>query len=539
MTLRFERLKDKILGHRITEIILKILFAFSLVAFTFVMSRTEDAAKMYEVYIALGVSLAAAIAFCVFGNFPVNSLKKASVFSVLISVIVTVGAVKYIKLEFWKTEVAEFFSERLSFISAGSAFSILLYALFAYLVFLVINAAVSAITDYAVDFFSQSSRAEKRFFAFASVFIAVFLSFVYSRTTGFWSSMDKVYSIDSSYNINSIFPKLFYADIRHVGFSLITFPIYTLVDFITGIFGMDSLVPVLLAVINAEMILFITLILRRLSGGNNYVAALYLSSSPVWIFTLFIEKYTIAVLLMVAFVYAVEKRKSGEKTVTGVLSAAAISTSCVLIPLSAFGEKGFKNAIKRVFVLCVSLVLLFIVSGRINYILNAPEMLESMKFFTKESLTVFDKFKLTTETICSLIFVLPFVQRSNNTFWWYPEMGDGINYVGVAILIICIIGFICNFKKNSYKIFAYWIAFVFFLYIVIGFSVYNGPLFGLYFNWAFIPLFVAGIEALFRHTKYAKGVLCAVIAIALIMNVYHFGCLFGFMQEYFPLVIAS
>lgn len=185
-------------------------------------------------------------------------------------------------------------------------------------------------------------------------------------------------------------------------------------------------------------------------------------------------------------------------------------------------------------------MLLFIVSGRINYIIESPEMLNSMKFFTKEELTLFDKFKLTTDTICSLIFVLPFVIKEQGTFWWYPEMGDKINYVGLCILVICIIGFLLNFRKHPFKIFAYWILFVFFLYIVIGFSVYNGPLFGLYFNWAFIPLFVAGTEGIFRrHIALSRGILCAVIAVALIMNVYHFGCLFSYMQEYFPVVLAA
>ena len=535
-----DSLKEKILCNRAVSVMLRILFAVSTVCFTFVMSRTDDASKMYQVYIALSVSAVASAFIGVFCNFPVNSLKKTSFFSALAALIVAFGAVNYIKDEFWKSTVAVFFQNRFSFVSAESAFAVILYILFFFFVFLVMNVSAAAIIDYTTDFFLESSRAEKRFFITASVVLAIFISFVYSKTTGFWSSMDKVYSIDSSYNINNIFPNLFYADIRHVGFSIITFPLYTLVGIFSSIFGIDALTPILLAVINAEMILFITLILRRLSGGNNFVAALYLSSSPVWIFTLFIEKYTIAVLLMVAFVYAVEKQKISHKTVTGILSAAAISTSCVLIPLSALGEKGFKNAVKRIFILCGGLVLLFIVSGRINYIIESPEMLNSMKFFTKEELTLFDKFKLTTDTICSLIFVLPFVIKEQGTFWWYPEMGDKINYVGLCILVICIIGFLLNFRKHSFKIFAYWILFVFFLYIVIGFSVYNGPLFGLYFNWAFIPLFVAGTEGIFRrHIALSRGILCAVIAVALIMNVYHFGCLFSYMQEYFPVVLAA
>lgn len=263
--------------------------------------------------------------------------------------------------------------------------------------------------------------------------------------------------------------------------------------------------------------------------------ALYFASAPTWIFTLFFEKYTLSVFCMVLFTYGVYRKKAETTLAGNVLGAATISTSAALIPLAALCEGKTRDALKRIAQASLMLVLLFVVIGRIDFMIHFKELTDTMTYFTDPELTMLNKFYLTIETIASTIFILPFTVKSNNTFMWYDGLGATMNWVGFAILIISIIGFLSNIKKDQYKIFIYWVVFLFFLFMVIGFSVYHGPLFALYFSWAFIPLFVSGVEALFRKkTNYAKYALIGVIAIALILNIYHLGHLMQYMKAAFP-----
>lgn len=519
----------------------KVLFVLSMTTFTLGMMLPTKGIKsenliltdVQMLYISLAVSFLTAIAIVIFTKFPISSVKISSFGSLVLSAIVTRSTYKYLKATFWNQPVAKHFAEKFEFFKHGTFTGKLFYILFLFFVFLVLNWAFAHIIKFLKELYETASKTERYMFYIGSVVLIALISWTYSQTTGFHSSMDRVYSIDSSYNVKSIFPKLFYADIRHVGFSIVTFPIYSICQFITDLLGVKALLPILLGIVNVEMLLIIGLLLRRIADNNNFVFALYFASSPVWIFALFIEKYTLAVLFAVLFVYAIKESQRGNKVSSCVLSAAAISTSSVLIPFAALGEKKIKNMVLRVVQVSLFLVLLFTVTGRLTYMVHVKDLTEAMKFFTKD-LTYKNKFYLTIETIKSLIFVMPFVKKGN-TFWWYADMGKKLDYVGLAILIICVIGYLFKIRKKEYSVFLYWIAFVFFLYVKIGFSVYNGPLFGLYFSWAFIPLFVSGVQGIFKRIpKIGKAVLISVIVIAVAQNIYHLGVLLNFLKDAFP-----
>ena len=90
------------------------------------------------------------------------------------------------------------------------------------------------------------------------------LSIVYINHDYFYLQFDEVYSIDSGRVYETFMPDPHYYDIRHPITSIITFPVYAIVDFIFN----ENLKPIILQFINVQFLIFTGLELKRLTKNK-------------------------------------------------------------------------------------------------------------------------------------------------------------------------------------------------------------------------------------------------------------------------------
>jgi hypothetical protein len=195
-----------------------------------------------------------------------------------------------------------------------------------------------------------------------------------------------------------------------------------------------------------------------------------------------------------------------------------MTTSVVIFPVLLVGSK-FKEGLLLIAKSVGLTIGLTIIMGRINLLFHFFEYLDKVMKFTKPNMSYIEKFYSCLDLLASSLFVLPFNINKNGMFWWI-SIGQKFNWIGFIILIICAIGYVYNYRNAAFKIFAYWILFMFALFIILSWDPHSSPLFVIYFSWAIIPLFVAGLKKIIKK-PYFRISLITLIFVCCISNIYH------------------
>jgi len=257
------------------------------------------------------------------------------------------------------------------------------------------------------------------------------------------------------------------------------------------------------------------MMLRKISGSSTYW--LFIASSPFWLFTIFFEKYVLAILPIVILTYSIVSNDNKTKIISCALAPGLLTTSAVAVPLLAVHDK--KNGALSIVKSCGLIIGLVAVIGRINVLFHFSELLKGVMGFTKPDMDFMHKLYSCFDLLASSLFVLPFNVTESGRFWWI-SIADSINWIGLIILVICLIGYIANYRKPEFIVFVYWLCFMFGLFIIIGWSPEISPLFAAYFSWAIIPLFVSGMHKIIKE-KYFRASINALITICVACNIYH------------------
>lgn len=373
--------------------------------------------------------------------------------------------------------------------------------------------------------------ADRKIYAILTAFTSAAILAVYLADSRFYLQYDQVYSLDSGYCFNNLFPRIGYYDIRHPLLSVVTFPLYSIVRRGVGALLPDSLAqPVCAAVLqifNVQCMLCIGFLLKDITHSRA-TALLYFSSAPVFLFTVFFEKFQICTFLAVYYAYRLCKDRNRELNFAA--AAGGMTTSVILATGEFITCKPFSNKIRQLCRIAGVGIIFLICSGR-AHLLNPATLLGEIFAMTgnfaakgqtlKACIRSFSNFTQST------LIALPSV--SGKTFTWMNITGR-FSVFGIIVAGIMLLGLWTDRKNVFTRLCGIWFVAAPILFIVIRWSVDESPLFGLYFSWAFISLFQKGLRFIARKIHWnERMVFAAVSCLMLIANTVNMAHIIGYL----------
>lgn len=341
--------------------------------------------------------------------------------------------------------------------------------------------------------------------------VAVFLMYIFFP--GWFSSMDRIYSADSVTLIGSLYGHPEYLEVHHSLYSLITFPICAVLQII-GRFILPAQIGTIFFVVMVQLFcvqsLLWTGLLLHCMTKHAYVFRLYCVTNAVFFYFFALEKYQIPTFLVVLYIYLRTEERRGSDT-TLVMVGGTMLTSLWAGWLEIIGSGTVVDKIKRIGKLILWGCVLMIVSGHI-------------RFFYSEYINLFIYKK-------AFAFDVPIIGRIQSVFWMiqsafvpiaatgeggyitWRTVTEGWSIVGIIFFAIMLLGFVKNYKSIVRQMAMIWTVFAFVLFVPLNWSVVESPLFNILFLWAFLLLFVDGVDVIIQKlrikAKIAYGVLTA------------------------------
>ena len=361
------------------------------------------------------------------------------------------------------------------------------------------------IRDWLNKFIKHMDNFEKLAYITTSIIVFGLLLFMYTNKVNFYHEYNVVYSIDSGEVYDKYLPDPHYYDVRHPLTSILTFPVYAIVDFLCN----DNLKPIILQFINIQLLILTGLELKRLTK-NKWVYIFYILSFTSLVYILFLEKYILSVFLMVTYMYNIFINKNDSDGLL-IFSIGTLPTNlyimvtefCKKIDLIKKGE----NLLK---ILVLSLITI-ILTGRIPFVKTVfSDIALNSVNYSAEDYTLLNKFNSTSKMIESTFIALPSSEHELTSLagidykaWIWDDVTENVSYVGLLVIMFIIIGIIdiIRKKKNVYYPFISSFISSFVLFMIIGWDIHESPLFAICFSFAIIPLFIYALGMLFKKIK--------------------------------------
>lgn len=397
---------------------------------------------------------------------------------------------------------------------------------------------------FFVDFWDGLDGENKRLYIVLTIVFSSIIPILYLVEPQWYLQYDQVYSIDSGYCYQRLFPQMTYYDIRHPALSVIAFPIWSIVECILRLFVPRQFLSILcvacVQLVNIQFLLIIGLMIGKLSKSK-WIPLLYMASSPVLLFVMFFEKYQLCIFLLVIYVYQLCQRAKNTE-VSLILATGAMATSIFIVlsewfirePIQAKSNKMnniAKNKQKiennewhvkgKQFCRMIIFGIAFLIStGRIhllNPMILLAEVQHTAQRFGLKSLSVTECLNSLTKMVHGSFLSLSSVSEAK--YIWSDIMGS-VSLIGVFILVISIMGIIVNRRENFVKVCTVWLSFAFLLFTVFQWSVHESPLFSIYFSWAIIPLFQKGLQYMIDKFHWQERlVYVPLLLVMLVVNV--------------------
>ncbi len=372
--------------------------------------------------------------------------------------------------------------------------------------------------NLALDIMDGVSRKERNMYIVitAGLFAVVFVA--YSTQQMWYLQYDNVYSIDSGWCFQSIYPNLSYYDIRHPLMSEFTFPIWAVITEVLQAIAPVNLVGVLTAILlqwtNICMLILVGIMLRKITG-NIIVFFMYLCSFPTLLFALSFEKYQLCVFLLVLYVYSKCRGKAGANGLL-IMTTGLMPTNAVIAVAEFFDEHPLKEKVKSVGQIIITGVAILVCCGRVHLInlWQAFTEIGGMHAgFGSGTLSVSEKINAVFSMIQSSFVALSSV--ANGRYLWLSVTGK-IGVLSALIMAIVLLGMILGRKEKFYKICSVWVLFAFFLFVVLNWAPHETPLFAIIFSWAIIALFVKGLDFIVSKMRIKPIVVYGSIGIVML-----------------------
>lgn len=364
--------------------------------------------------------------------------------------------------------------------------------------------AVDFIANLIKNFVDEMSLWDKKAYIIISGIITTVIILVYCKHSGWYQQYDNVYSIDSGYCFNELYPKFQYYDIRHPLLSLYTFPIYTLISLINHIFVPENMWIIVYAIciqfLNSQLLIIMGLMIKKITDDSKEVFMFFMVSYSVIMYILFLEKYQLCTFMLVAYVYCQCTNKYKETLPLYISSAFTIPTSAFLGISYVFTGISIKEKVKSIFKMIAYAIGAIICLGRGNVLFKGFEEATVMKSNFGGGEWLYSQKLVSLSKLWQGIFLPVNAASDENRYFWVnlTEKYEGIFFL---IFILSIIGIITHIRELYIKTSICWLAFSFVLVVIVQWSVSESPLFSLYFAWALIPTVKYGIDYFINKLK--------------------------------------
>lgn len=404
------------------------------------------------------------------------------------------------------------------------------------------------------DTFRDVTRVELALWGVLLLAAAVFVTAVFLRTDAFYGTAypyDIIYTSDSPMLVqeNAYLSLNFQEnDLRQPLFAVFSAPFMGIAYLFSCLLGASEPVNALLMNYGQIALLFFsTFLLTKLLGLSPVKRLCFLMLScfsyPFLLFTLMMEQYIVAYFYLILFLYLYcEKQQPQPFTLWG--AGGTLLTSVILTPLLSRRHpvRQFREWFRDMLGCAMGFVLVMLIFGRMNVILDVAGSILELTQFTGKALTFADKLFQYTAFIPGC-FSAPAAHIAPNmegaTSWQLAEV-SALDLRGIAIVLVALVSAVWNRKKQSSRIAALWIGFSFLVLVVLGWGTQeNGlVLYALYFGWAFLVLAFQLLEQLedLARVKFLVPAVSIVAATVLaIRNFSAIGEMLRFALSHFPL----
>ncbi len=367
---------------------------------------------------------------------------------------------------------------------------------------------------FLTELWQQTDPLTRRLYLIATAVLSGLVLLLYLTNASWYTQFDKVYSIDSGFCTKSIFPKLYYYDIRHPVMSVFTFPIHailrTLTEWIAPAGLADALTAVFLQLINLQFLLLSGLIMTRLAGSR-HLFPMWLVSLPFLLFSAFFEKYQICIFFLLLYASCLcGKKQRGEGAL--IASAAAMPTGIFLFADELFiREKPLKKLLRLLRTFAAG-VMFLVCSGRIHLLIPhilLDEVKTMAERFGLKSLSIGECLNSFTNMVQGAFLGIS-SEIGNGKYLWIDVLGK-LSLLGVLITAVMAVGIVVGRKQHFLRICTVWTAAALVLFVGVQWSVHASPLFSVYFAWAFLPLFQKGLQWGIERLKLKESVVYGVV----------------------------
>lgn len=301
-----------------------------------------------------------------------------------------------------------------------------------------------------------------------------------------------------------------------------------------------------LAALQAVLLVFTVFLLGRLAEFTGVKELLFLTlclcSYPTLLFLLIQEQYVFAVFYLVLFLW---HWKGGKRSRLSLVAATGcLLTSAALFPLLAERDERGKWVNRKSVIRIVGSGVLFLILCFVSGV--ALNLLDRQKLHTIFGFTgdgvPFGGRVLQYLNYLALCFVAPAGTVSYSAgFPSYVLPAPDVSALGIVVLLLAILGFVLNRKKNFYRICFYWFVCSLAVLLVVGWgTAENGlVLYSLYYGWAVWGLAFGAVDGVCdrlckKRVRIKYIVFGALLVAVLVFNCLGMADLFSFALEYYP-----
>lgn len=350
------------------------------------------------------------------------------------------------------------------------------------------------------DIFSKLSSQRKKSYLIMSVILFVCLCFFYTENSEWYLSWT-IYGMDSGWCYEEMFTNIDYYDIRHVTFSIISFPLYIIVKIVVSMFAPQYLVPLLTIIcvqfVNVQMLLLVGLMIGEMSESK-WVYYLYLASLPTILYSFAFEKYQVCVFLLVLYVYQ-RFIKNKDANISMIMATGTMTTSILLVFDELIEQKTIREKAINMLKMGLMGICFLICTGRI-FLFNIEELFRELSGMAAAggdtSLAINQCFNSYTNFIKGIFLPITSTIGTSTygpTYVWV-DIINNISVLGCVFVVVMMIGVYTCYKNRFIKTCAVWGIISIWLFFVVRWGIWESPLFSIYFSWAFIPMFQKGFQ---------------------------------------------
>lgn len=339
---------------------------------------------------------------------------------------------------------------------------------------------------------------------YAGLFIATvgYIVFAFVQTDAFYGteiSNDIIYTSDSPILVKmNAFSIISHPenDLRQPLFSLFSVPFLGIVNLV-GLFLPSCVEAVCLGAIQAGMILCATLMLADLMELTPLRRCCFMllscCSYTYLLFVLMLEQYAVAYFWLILCIYLICKNPRHSRfalfgTVSTLLTGAVLTLHYAV---ENSQSKKLSHILSCILDFVKDYVVLLILFCRFDVFISIFDKINSLTQFTGKEVTLISKLYQYTHFLRNC-FLPPMAGEktvAGHGAWRLLPM-TSLSILGIAILVLALVGALLNRHKKSTRYALLWTVFSFVMLFVLGWGTNENGLilYALYFGWAFLTL---------------------------------------------------